>query len=326
MRILIIVPRQPRQTGNWVAADRFAAGLVSAGHQVQMTETPGDSATTILVAVKHFAPDAVLLLHAFRTGNPWLLSGLKIPYFVLPTGTDLHRDLKQPNLQAVIDQVLEHADAILLQNRQDYADLRQNSKLAGKLHYLPAAASLGNQELILDKGEMLLLLHPAGIRPVKGNLELLLMSDKLACQHRFRLAFCGPELDADYAAELHTELAKRPWAEYLGVIPQPAMASLMRQADIVLNNSVSEGLSNALVEACTLGRPILARNNSGNRAVVTPELNGRLYDTEQEFVHKAAALLGDTHLRSTLTDRCTDQFSSNQESLVLNRMFASLRI
>jgi glycosyltransferase involved in cell wall biosynthesis len=323
MRILIIVPRQPRQTGNWVTADRFAAALVAAGHQVQMTDTPIDSPTTILAAVKHFAPAAVLLVHAYRTGNPWALSGLQTPYFVLPTGTDLHQDHQHPDKRAVIDQLLEAADAILLQNRQDYADLRQNRKLADKLHYLPATASLGDQELNLEKQEMLLL-HPAGLRPVKGNLELLLMCDKLASRHHFQLAFCGPELDADYAAEFLAELAKRPWAEYLGVVPQPAMASLMRQADILLNNSVSEGLSNALIEACSLGRPILARSNSGNRAVVTPELNGQLFDTEQEFVQKASALLSDAHLRSTLTNRCTDQYSSDQEAVVLCGIFAGL--
>jgi L-malate glycosyltransferase len=324
MRILIIVPRQPRQTGNWVTADRFAAELEATGHQAQLTETPADSPSKILTAVKHFVPDAVLLLHAHRTGQPWLLSGLKLPYAVLPTGTDLHHDHQRPDMRAVIDQVLEHANGILLQNRQDYADLRQNTKLADKLHYLPAAATLGDREIILHKNDTLLLLHPSGIRPVKGNLELLMMCDKLAGQHRFRLAFCGPDLDTGYAAEFHSELDKRPWAQYLGVIPQPAMASVMRQADLILNNSVSEGLSNALVEACTLGRPILARDNSGNRAVVTPELNGRLYASEQEFMLQAAELLSDADLRNALTNRCTDQYANDRESVILNRIFADL--
>ncbi len=326
MRILIVLPRQPRETGNWVTAERFSAGLVKAGHKVQLTETPVDSPTAILTAVRRFTPDTALLLHAYRSGNPWLLAGVKIPQIVLLTGTDLHRDNINPAKKSVIARLFKQAAAILLQNRQDYIELGQNTALAPKLRFLPTAVSLGDQHLPLNKDGSLLLLHPAGIRPIKGNLELLLMCDMLRAKTPpFRLAFCGPELDAEYAASFHEAVHRRSWAQYLGAIPQSAMASVMRQADIILNNSASEGLSNALTEASTLGRPILARVNSGNRFVVEPGHNGLLYGSEEEFLQHAYRLLTDAQLRAELTDQSTEKFSSDQEAVTLNRIFADLQ-
>ncbi len=83
-------------------------------------------------------------------------------------------------------------------------------------------------------------------------------------------------------------LETRPWASYLGPIPADAMADAMRQADVIVNNSAAEGLANALLEAATLGIPILARRNPGNAAVVLHQHNGLLYESEAEF--SAAAL------------------------------------
>lgn len=324
MRILIVVPRQPQGTGNWVTAERFVAGLVAIGHQVQVTETPVDSATTLLTAVKVFAPDAVLLLHAYRSGNPWLLSGLDLPCLVLPTGTDLHHDCDDPVRRGVIEQLFTHARAILLQNHDDYQTLQRQPELAAKLFHLPAAASLGDRPFNLERGEAPVLLHPSGIRPVKGNLELLQLCDRLAERQRFQLLFCGPELDPDYADRFREALSSRSWAKYLGTVPQAAMASLLRQCDLVLNNSISEGLSNALVEACSLGRPILARDNSGNRLVVEPGRNGLLYHSGQEFLNQADSLVSEPHRLAELTDRCRDKFSSDTEAKVLNQILQAV--
>lgn len=324
MRLLIVVPRQPQGTGNWVTGERFVAGLVPLGHQVQLTETPVDSATTLLTAVKVFAPDAVLLLHAYRSGNPWLLSGLELPYLVLPTGTDLHHDCDDPVRQRVIRQLFAQARAILLQNHDDCRQLQCQPELAAKLYHLPAAASLGDLPFTLERGDAPVLLHPSGIRPVKGNLELLQLCDRLADRHRFQLVCCGPELDPDYANRFHEALGSRPWAEYLGSVPQGAMASLMQQSDLILNNSISEGLSNALVEACGLGRPILARDNSGNRQVVEAGRNGLLYNSGQEFQDQAAGLLADPRRLAQLTNQCRDKFSSGTEATVLHQILQSV--
>jgi glycosyltransferase involved in cell wall biosynthesis len=78
------------------------------------------------------------------------------------------------------------------------------------------------------------------------------------------------------------------------------MASALGEADEVINNAQSEGLANALLEAATLGVPILARNNPGNAAVVHHRVNGLLYDDDRECARLAGRLL-DQELRRQLS-------------------------
>jgi glycosyltransferase involved in cell wall biosynthesis len=83
----------------------------------------------------------------------------------------------------------------------------------------------------------------------------------------------------------------RPWASYAGIIPPEAMADAMRDADVIINNSISEGLANSLLEAATLGIPILARDNPGNAALVRHDINGLLFENDQDCLRHATRLL-----------------------------------
>jgi len=330
MRILIVIPRQPRETGNRVTAERFRSGLRRYGHQLRLIETGPEDPSPINAALARFRPDCVLLLHAYRCGRPWLRADqAHLPYAVLLTGTDHFVDRLQPDKQQVVGTVLRHASAVLTQNRQMLEELKDDPGFRVRLHLLPVTASLGNIEFDLaarigrQPDEPVLLL-PAGIRPVKRNLELLLLCDRLvAAGFRFRLVLCGPELDRDYAARLQAALSQRPWAVWLGCIAQPAMASLMRQADLVLNHSLAEGVSNTLVEAQSLGRPVLAYANSGNRQVIEPGIHGLLYGSDEEFVEAAGRLLGDSRLRESLS-RPPGDLAGNREAEVLESILSGM--
>ena len=299
MRLMIVVPEQDRATGNWVTAKRLAAGLESRGHKLAMTGVAIDSAVSLRTSVASFDPAVVLLLHAFRSGKPWLESGLhQVPVVVLLTGTDVNQGLDDPLQTAVIDQVLASARYILLQNRTLIEVLKQRRpQLSSKIEYLPAGVSFGKapcnmrQQLgLID--DRALLLCPASVRPVKGVVELLELCDQLTlCRDDFLLACCGPLFPGDYARRFLEEVARRPWANYLGVIPHEAMAAAIDSADLVLNNSFHEGLPNALVEAAALGVPILARDIPGNAEVVRSGENGLLYANAESFVAGAQQLL-----------------------------------
>lgn len=331
MRLLILIPRQPRESGNWVSAERFARGLEQRGHQIRLAETDPDSPATFVPDLRAHPFDVALLLHAYRCGRPWLQAQPDgLPYALLLTGTDYFHDRLQPERADVIETMLHQAGAVLTHNSRMYSDLRHaRPQLADRLHLLPVAASLGSRPFdlasrIQRRAGEILLLHPAGLRPVKRNLELLLLCDQLASAGKpFRLLFCGPELDTDYAVKFQAALAQRPWACWLGSVSQPAMASLMRQVDLILNHSTSEGLSNALVEAVTLGRPVLARDIPGNAQVVAHEVNGLLYSDDSGFLATATRLLDDPDLLRHLT-RPPSPTGYNQEIEILEAILLSL--
>lgn len=78
---------------------------------------------------------------------------------------------------------------------------------------------------------------------------------------------------------------------------QQELHAAMKRCFAVVNSSVSEGMSAAILEAMDLGVPVLARDIPGNAAVVQHEFTGLLYSSPQEFVHQSHRLLSDHKLR-----------------------------
>lgn len=331
MRILIVLPRQEQATGNEVTATRHHAGLVALGHEVLLERVDLVDGLRLRSCVETFAPDVVHLLHAYRSGRPWLEANLfAIPSVVTLTGTDINDGIDSPAEGPIIRRVLAAAGKIITQNRLTAVQLRgEFPDLAEKVAWLPPGVVLGTAPSPWSRAELApdvtLLLHPAGLRPVKGNLELLTFCDPLAAADLpFALAFCGPVLDLAYSAEFYAALARRPWARYLGVIPPEAMPATLRQVDVVLNNSQNEGLPNALLEADVLGVPMLVRDIPGNTAVVEAGVNGLLYDDATSFVRQASALIIDPTLRRRLARPDPERYAPAIETQALVALYGEV--
>lgn len=332
MRIMIVLPRQERATGNEVTAERHRVGLVALGHHVILERVTPDDRLRLRSAVQSFAPDVVHLLHAYRSGRPWLEAGVgKVPCVVTLTGTDINDGIFTPEQGPVIHKILALAGKIITQNYLTAARLTHEFPMvADKVAYLPPGVILGVAPSPLNRDEVVpsgtpLFLHPAGIRPVKGNRGLLDLFAPLSAQGlRFSLIFCGPVLDSVYGAEFVSAIDRQPWARYLGVVPPEAMPATLRQADVILNNSESEGIPNALVEAAVLGVPILARAIPGNVAVVTEGVNGLLYHDPCSFADQARALIENLTLRQRLSFPDPDRYSPVLETERLATLYAQV--
>ncbi len=325
MRTLIVIPRQDRISGNWVTAHRFQNGLEKYGHQVALHDAKLQTDGVFRQQLLDFAPDVTILLHAYRSGKPWLAGAkdLNIPCVVLLTGTDINHGLDDPEQIEIIHTIMHQAAFVLLQNPLIIAELKTvHPALTTNLRELTPGIVLGTAAYDLRsihslKKAQTLFLCPAGLRPVKGALELLEMFDQVAMESStFQLAFCGPILDEDYAKRVLDAIEQRPWSSYLGAISPGAMANAMRGADVILNNSQTEGLANALLEAATIGLPILARKIPGNAAVVRHESNGLLYSNRTEFTRYALQLLK-RERRQQLSCPDPDRYNPDQETAEL---------
>jgi len=307
--------------------------LARLGHEVALERVALEDGERLREAAERFAPDVVHLLHAYRAGLPWLASGLaeRFPFAVTLTGTDVHGGLDQPVAGPVIREVLARAGAVLTQNPLTAEALQAGgTEFASRVRLLAQGIVLGRapcpslRDGWAPPGAPFLLL-PASIRPVKGNLELLALLDPVAgAGLDFALGLCGPVLDEEYGRRLLDAVASRPWARHLGVIPPEAMATALGQADVVLNNSQSEGLANALAEAAALGRPILARDIPGNAAVVDPGVNGLLYADAPSFAEHAGALIRDPALRRRLSVPRPERYDPALETRELEAIYREL--
>lgn len=328
MRILIVVPDQDRATGNWITAERFQKGLCQLGHEVLLLPTGIEPTDAFAEQLEAFQPDRTLLLHAYRCGAPWRKLSLAAPppYVIVLTGTDVNRDLGDPERRPIMIDALSEAEAILLQNQLLLAPLHEHlpKELHDKVLLLPPGVELGTASFDLREAtgstaSDCLFFCPAGIRPVKDLHGLLERFDAVAGQTGdFHLAFSGPILDRAYAENLLAAVDERPWASYCGIIPPTAMAAAISSADVIVNNSVSEGLSNVLLEAATLGVPILARQIPGNAAVVESQRNGLLFDSTAEFSDWAIQLIDNPGFRQLLSHPDPIRFSATVESRLLD--------
>lgn len=280
LRVTILTPTAfPRPTGNAVSAERWRRSLARMGAEVVVLETQGLDAEGLAVRLERFRPQVIHAHHISRAGSLMLDPLLArtyghLPVVVSPAGTDVNRKAADDEEKAMFAGICRSARSIIVQNHET-ADLlrRRFPDLQARIVFVPKSfmwfgfdsfdlrAAAGCRE-----GDVLFFM-PAGIRPVKGNLECLrAMKTAHDADRRIRIVFAGPAIDERYASTFREELKNcGPFAVWIPQIPQQAMHGAYQSADVILNHSESEGLSNALLEAMAAGRPILAADIPGNR-------------------------------------------------------------
>lgn len=311
-RLAILAPHAaPAVLGNAVTVARVARGLRERDQELRVWDVSGAPGSVVAAEVEAYRPTLIHAFHARRTGplGLRLARRLEVPLVVTLTGTDANHDLGDPERAPAVRGVLEGAAAITAFDASIVEHVV--AVLPGtraRLVVVPQSVRFGDP-VRFDLSarwpvppDRVLFLLPAGIRPVKAPRAPLAPLDRLAAlDGRVRLAYAGPVLDADEDAALRRELTTRPWARHLGVVPHAQMASLMTEADVVLNCSLSEGgMANAVLEALALGRAVLASNIAGNRALVEDEVTGLLFSGPRELSDKAERLARDSRLRARL--------------------------
>jgi len=301
----------PSVRGNAITVARIARGLHRSGVDLKIWDLSLTPEAVVEREIEAFRPGLIHAFHAYRAGPLALRLARRreIPLAVTITGTDANHDLFDPARAPTVRRVLEGAAAIAVFH--DSMGARITAALpdvAGRLVTIPQAALLPDSgrfdlsahwSLPLDR---VLFVFPAGIRMVKQPRFPLPPLDRLIRRRpELRLLYVGPVLDPDEGELLLRALRERPWARHIGAIPHGQMASLLGEADVVLNCSISEGgMANSVLEALSTGRAVLASDIEGNRSLVEDGVTGLLFRTEAEFEEKAERLAGDGALRERL--------------------------
>lgn len=85
------------------------------------------------------------------------------------------------------------------------------------------------------------------------------------------------------------------------------VAGLLRQHDVYVFPSSSEGMSNSLVEACAAARAVVASDIAPNRAVLGDDYPGLFTDGDRDELERVlGAMLTDEGLRMTAASRAVD--------------------
>uniref|UniRef100_A0A452SXA5 Glycosyltransferase 1 domain containing 1 n=1 Tax=Ursus maritimus TaxID=29073 RepID=A0A452SXA5_URSMA len=140
-----------------------------------------------------------------------------------------------------------------------------------------------------------------GLRQVKDPLYLV---DAFSEWHREEpnvyMVIVGPEVDPVFTREVKAKVKRTAGVRLLGEMPQGDLHAALRNCFAVVNSSMSEGMSAAILEAMDLEVPVLARNIPGNAAVVKHEVTGLLFSDPQDFVQLAKRLVREPALEKEL--------------------------
>ncbi|MCM3571306.1 glycosyltransferase [Neobacillus mesonae] len=275
--------------------------------------------------------DIYHILHATRfikwqKENDFILNR---PYLVTMGGTDINIDL-QGNMNDEVFSFLHDAAFITVFTN----DAKEKvEKLfpgwADKTLVIPQGIWLPwNISTIKDEILPRIFL-PAGLRPVKDVLHAVPALDELIQVFpNMEFTILGAKLDENVYKEVQKEEEHRHWMKYAGVVPYEVMKLWYNQAQIVINTSLSEGQSLALMEAMAAGRPVIARKNEANCHLIRHEQTGWLYETMDEFKEAVQSIVSNITLREKVIQQAREwiyEYSSpEQETLTYINLYQRL--
>lgn len=227
--------------------------------------------------IKEVRCDAVLLY----TIKPTLYAGLvcrirKIPYVVNITGLSpaLTTSAMLRNICfALYRLILKKADIVFFQNRE-HLKLFLKMKAVGNNYKLIPGSGVNLKEYTYQQyseDKKLRILYIGRITKVKGIDELLQAIKILNHESNdFIFEFVG-ECDEQYREKIE-RLHKKKQIIYYGVCA--SSHEHIKNAHTVIMPSYGEGMSNVLLEASAIGRPILASNVSGCKEILKEGITG----------------------------------------------------
>lgn len=301
MKIVLASPNYPQLRGNTITVQRIADNLEKLGVETEIVSTTDEN-------VIHSFP-AADIVHGFHAYNFYKflqkLEQQPAHYIVTITGTDLNQDLFNPEKRADVLASLNGAKAIHVFDEKARALLvKEVPGIADKIFIMPQGnqASLPEVSPFKKEPDSFLFFLPAGIRKVKNIPAAISMLHDLRHDYpHLRLWLVGPVLEEE-EGQIVLELVERhkEWIRYLGQVPHEDMGSVYREADVVLNTSLSEGQPATILEAMGYALPVLASDIPGNSSIISDGETGFLYKTQNEFLDYAEKLMNNNKIRESI--------------------------
>ncbi|XP_035494734.1 glycosyltransferase 1 domain-containing protein 1 isoform X1 [Scophthalmus maximus] len=311
MKLLVLACLSPN-TGNNTTAERIRSHIESAGHTCELRDAAEFQSPTEMADLLSQTPpfEGALAIHLFRAGR--LLLDIQLPFGVIFGGTDINEDVKVKPKRVVMEQVLlkarfavaftsklkEEAELFLLsQSSKIYVQPQGiQTEVTERFCWTEFLRSSGISSEHVDDLRVFLLV--CGLRKVKDPLFLVEVFSEWHCENLLNvLIIIGPKIDPVFTVEVEAVVKRTAGVFLAQERSQQELHAAMKRCFAMVNSSISEGMSAAILEAMDLGVPVVARDIPGNSSVVQHDVTGLLYSTPQEFVHQSQRLLSDHELR-----------------------------
>jgi glycosyltransferase involved in cell wall biosynthesis len=78
--------------------------------------------------------------------------------------------------------------------------------------------------------------------------------------------------------------------------------SVLRQSQLLINSSISEGTCGSILEAMLYKVPVLARDNKGNTEIICSSKNGYVFDSPEQFSYLYRLIFSEENQLSTILE------------------------
>uniref|UniRef100_A0A452HW73 Glycosyl transferase family 1 domain-containing protein n=1 Tax=Gopherus agassizii TaxID=38772 RepID=A0A452HW73_9SAUR len=249
-------------------------------------ENPSEIAN--LISAEKF--EAALAIHLYKGGR--LLQGSRIPFGIIFGGTDINEDVKHEEKHRVMGAVLEEARfaVAFTEKMKELAAAEWEAIVVKIFYWIPQ-----------DTENLRLFLLICGLRRVKDPLYLVdVFSEWHRREPHIHLVIIGPAVSWGFFLLVLIYVYSH---RFILEIPQDDLHAAAKRCFAVVNSSISEGMSAAILEAMDLDVPVLARNIPGNAAIIQHKVTGLLFTDPQEFVQLSKSLMNDPTLEREIVTK-----------------------
>ncbi|WP_017727447.1 glycosyltransferase [Halalkalibacterium ligniniphilum] len=305
IHVVFFTPYYRQNRGNATTAKRIVYGLQQRGMKVTVfAYEEGEWSAEMLQKVEQASIFHILHLKRFAEWHKRHPFPLNKPYVLTSGGTDINEDLKNEAAAKLMKFVADESCAITVFSEDGKQKIIGKYKeLTERIHIIPQSIWLpeGQSKAPLTLKGYPRVLLPAGLRPVKDVFFVLEALNKLRKRWPSLMFYLiGAPLDEKVTEQVQNVSKVYPWVQYLGEVSLREMSEVYRAVDLVINTSISEGQSTALLEAMLVGKPVLARRIPGNESIIQEHVNGLLFSSPDEFSKKLTDLLESKELFNRL--------------------------
>jgi sugar transferase (PEP-CTERM/EpsH1 system associated) len=175
-----------------------------------------------------------------------------------------------------------------------------------------------------DSARALVIGSVGRLAAVKNYALLLRAMARLPRAPSFKLVLIGDGPERPALTQLATQLGLEDRVEFSG--HREDVAQLLPGLDIFVLPSLSEGMSNTVLEAMAAGLPVIASDVGGNRELIESERTGVLFPSgdDRALAEQLARLLGSGELRMRLGNAAALRARSEFSMEAMLARYASL--
>ena len=332
-RVLLLASLRPG-CGNTATASRIAHQLRTLTRftvDCVSVDAPHTESDSFASSIRRYS--VVLALHAYRAGQ--LLTSIykngdnDLPPLVLIfAGTELHSC--EPKWIPTLESIVPRASGLVCFNNEwkKHVETTYKNSLPCKVTVIPQSAlilpfifeQLPIAMHVIDQRKILLWIGE--IRPVKDPLFAVEFLSRLD-PDAYELFLVGYEYDQALTEQLRASSSQHN-VTFLGGQSQNFVHTLMRTSFAYINTSVNEGMCLAVLEAMTLGVPVLARRNIGNTSIVKHGKTGLIFETCDQAAEQILQLDQNNKWRQTLIRQAADYVRKYHSSTVETKAYRDL--